>query len=61
MQTYPSYLTTPLRAYWGVIFNAKCILSKRSEVFLEYRPSMSFGHQNSGATRLLRAGIGYKF
>lgn len=61
VQTYPRETITPLRVYWGATFNVKYIISKKSEMFLEYRPSTSFGNQNGGATQLLRTGIGYKF
>lgn len=61
VQTYPGGQTTPLRTYWGATFNISYILSPKSKMFLEYRPSTSFRNQNGGATQLLRAGVGYKF
>jgi hypothetical protein len=61
VQTYPGGQSTPLRTYWGATFNVTYILSAKSQMFLEYRPSTSFRNQSGGATQLLRAGVGYKF
>lgn len=61
VQTYPRGRPTPLRTYLGATINVKYFLSRRTEMFLEYRPSTSFGNQYGGANQLLRGGIGFKF
>lgn len=61
IQRYSQGDAGPLSVNLGATLNVQYIIGKKSQLFLEYNPSIAFSSSNGPTVHTIRTGVGFKF